>query len=98
MRTIEEIQEELARYQHPLFVFDAEPGYGDEPRLLIRLRTPIEGVIDYRMPLHPRDLAGSQFPWSLQRMLYAALYDYIADMFERTPQSRDEPSSFAKEV
>ena len=91
MRTVEEIRDELLRYQHPLFVFDAEPGYGGEPRLVIRLRTPVEGVDDYRLPLHPRDIAGSQFAWSLQRMLSAGLYDYIADMFAHTPQSRDEP-------
>jgi hypothetical protein len=97
VRTVDEIRGELQRYEHPLFVFDADIGYGDEPRLLIRLRTPIDGVPVYRLPLHPRDLEGPQFPWSLQRMLYAALYDYMADMFLKTPQSREAPSAFPKD-
>lgn len=96
MRTVEEVRAELNRYEHPLFLFDAEPGYEGEPRVVIRLRNPIEGVPEYRLPLHARDIAGSQFPWSLQRMLYAALYDYIADMFARTPQSRDVPTNYRK--
>jgi len=90
VRTVEEVRQQLQRYQHPLFEFDAQEGWGGNPEVRIRLRHPIDGVDEYRLPLHPRDIAGSQFPWSLQRMLYAGLYDYIADMFIRTPQSRDQ--------
>jgi len=93
VRTVEEIRQELDRYEHPLFVFDAEPSADGEACLLIRLRAPIEGIGDYKLPLHPRDTEGIQFPWSLQRMLYAGLYDYMADMFARTPQSRDDMAS-----
>ena len=89
MLTLHDIQLELARYEHPLFLFGAETGNHGEPVMVIRLRTPIEGVDDYRLPLKERDLGGAQLRWNLQRLLYDCIHDFIADMFIHTPQSRD---------
>ncbi|MDZ7639328.1 MAG: hypothetical protein U5J83_13925 [Bryobacterales bacterium] len=68
--------------------FSAETNPHGDAVLIIRLREPIEGVDDYRLVLHERDVGGSQFAWNLQRLLYDCMHDFIAEMFIRTPQSR----------
>lgn len=88
MLTVTEIQQQLARYEHPLLLFEAVADAHGEPVLVIRLRKPLEGVDDYRLRIHERDLGGSQFEWNLQRLLYDCIHDFISDMFVRTPQSR----------
>ena len=40
-------------------------------------------------PIHPRDVAYSQFPWTFQRYLYDCIHDYMVELFIRSPQSRD---------
>ena len=88
MLTAELVEIELARYEHPLFHFSAETNLQDDTVLIIRLRDSNDGVDDYRLILHERDVAGAQFPWNLQRLLYDCMHDYITKMFIRTPQSR----------
>ena len=57
--------------------------------LLIRTKDEIPGVHTYHAPLHPRDIANDQFPWTFQRYLYDCLHDYLVELFLHTPQSRD---------
>ncbi|MEJ5367987.1 MAG: hypothetical protein WHT08_06700 [Bryobacteraceae bacterium] len=87
MTDLEKVRAELARYEHLLFEFGAEEtGAGVE--LVIRLRAPVEGAHVYRAPLHPRDIAHPQFPWSFQRHLYDCMHDYLCELFVRNPQER----------
>jgi hypothetical protein len=43
-------------------------------------------------PLHARDLAHPQFPWTFQKFLYDCLHDYMIELFIRTPTNRDAGS------
>ncbi len=86
---IEKVQAELARYEHALMRFSAREKPDGSIELVIELRQPVEGAHTYYAPIHPRDLAHSQFPWTFQRYLYDCLHDYLVELFVRTPQSRD---------
>lgn len=79
---------ELERYDHALVNFTAREKNGSI-ELVIALKDPNLGQHTYYAPLHPRDIAHPQFPWTLQRYLYDCLHDYLVEMFIRTPQSRD---------
>jgi hypothetical protein len=86
--TAEQVRQELGRYEHPLLCFDAETDTYGRVVMLIRLHQPVEGIDPYRIVLHERDVAGPQFTWNLQRLLYDCIHDFVAEMFVRTPQSR----------
>jgi hypothetical protein len=87
MTDLEKVRSELARYEHLLLDFDAgQTASGVE--LIIRLRAPVEGAHVYRAPLHPRDIAHPQFPWTFQRHLYDCMHDYLCELFVRNPQER----------
>ena len=47
------------------------------------------GLHTYYAPVHSRDIAHAQFPWTFQRYLYDCMHDYLVEMFLRTPQSRE---------
>lgn len=79
---------ELSRYDHRLLAFAAEE-HGGAVELVITLKEPLPGVHTYRAPVHERDLAHPQFPWTFQRYLYDCLHDYLIELFERTPQTRN---------
>jgi len=49
-----------------------------------------EAVHSYSAPIHPRDVAHSQFPWTFQRYLYDCIHDYMVELFVKTPQTRDK--------
>ena len=89
MTPLEKVQAELAKYRHKLLEFDARENEDGSVVLLIRLRQPVEGAHVYEAPLHPRDIALSQFEWNFQRYLYDCLHDYLVELFERTPQNID---------
>ena len=82
------VRAELARYDHALVDFSAREKNG-AIELVIELKNRDLGLHTYYAPLHPRDIAHSQFPWTLQRYLYDCLHDYLVEMFIRTPQSRN---------
>lgn len=88
---LERVLAELRRYDHPLLDFSARQRDDDTVVLVINVRNAPPGVHTYEADLHGRDLAGSQFPWTFQRMLYDCLHDYLVELFTRTPQSRSEP-------
>jgi hypothetical protein len=79
------VESELARYEHPLFIWEAralETGV----EVTVRLKHP--GIHDdpYKFHLKPRELEARAFPWDFQRQLYNYLHDYLVEMFTRSPQ------------
>ncbi len=87
---LEKVRRELRRYRHLVLDFGAEPSGDGGIDLVIRFREPPPGAHIYRAPLHPRDVASSQFSWNLQRYLYDCMHDYLVELFLFTPQSRQE--------
>ena len=79
------MKEQLALYEHPLLLFDAEPN-GEGVEIIIRFRDPEVKVHTYRFQMPPRDLDHPSFAWTFQRQLFDCLHDYFVEMFVRTPQ------------
>jgi len=84
---VEKVRRELARYEHPLFVFDARPA-ADGVEVEIRFKPPEVEVHTYLFLLRPREIEHQQFPWTLQKQLYDCLHDYIIEMFTANPQQK----------
>jgi hypothetical protein len=82
------VRNELARYDHPLFLFHAHPA-SRGVEVQIRFRPLDVEVHTYTFLLQPRDIEHAQFPWTFQRQLYDCLHDYIIEMFTRTPQMQE---------
>lgn len=85
---LEKVQRELARYEHPLFDFDARPA-SNGIEVEIRFKPAGVEVHTYYFVLQPREIEHPQFPWSFQRQLYDCLHDYVIEMFVRNPQRKD---------
>jgi hypothetical protein len=85
---LEKVHEQLVRYEHPLFDFSVREQDG-RIELVIDCKLKNLGLHTYYLELHQRDFESSQFPWTLQRLLYDGMNDYIVEMFTHTPQSRD---------
>ncbi len=85
MPPIDLVREQLRRYEHLLLQFDAEET-SSGVELIIRLKAEVPGAHVYRAPMHPRDIAHPQFPWTFQKFLYDCLHDYLCEMFTRNPQ------------
>jgi arsenate reductase (thioredoxin) len=84
---IQKVRQELARYEHPLFLFEARPA-GEGVEVAIRYRPPAEELHTYLFQLRPREIEHSQFPWTFQKQLYDCLHDYLIEMFTRNPQEK----------
>lgn len=89
MTPIERVRAELARYQHLLLLFEAEPDSSGGVELVIRLKTEVPGAHVYHAPIHPRDIEHAQFAWTFQKYLYDCLHDYLCEMFVSNPQERE---------
>jgi hypothetical protein len=89
---LQRVLDQLAQYEHPLLAFDARQK-GDAVEVIIQFKNPPLPVHTYYFEVHPRDLESPQFEWNFQRQLYDSLHDYFIEMFQRTPQSRNEPIS-----
>ncbi len=85
---VEKVRQELARYAHPLFDFEARPA-GDGVEIEIRFKPPDVELHTYSLRLRPREIEHAQFPWAFQKQLYDCLHDYIIEMFTRNPQQKD---------
>lgn len=86
MTSLEIIQSELERYEHPFFEFSAlETKQGVE--LCIRSKVTNVHSPEYRLKLAERDLQSTQFPWTFQRLLYDCLTDYVVELFTRSPMT-----------
>ena len=71
---LEKVRRELERYSHPLLDFSAREREGTL-ELIIDLKNKPDGIHTYYLEIHPRDLANTQFPWTLQRMIFDGLHD-----------------------
>ena len=89
---LQRVLDQLAQYEHPLLAFDARQK-DDAVEVIIQFKNPPVPVHTYYFEVHPRDLESPQFEWNFQRQLYDSLHDYFVEMFQRTPQSRNEPIS-----
>ncbi len=86
--SLEKVRRELARYEHPLFAFEARPA-GEDVEIEIRFKPPDVQVHTYLFRLRPREVEHAQFPWTFQKQLYDCLHDYIIEMFTANPQRKD---------
>lgn len=88
MTPLEQVEEQIARYDHALLRFGARENHG-EIELVITLKEPPPGMHTYYAPIHLRDIEHPQFAWTFQRYLYDCMHDYLVEMFLLTPQSRE---------
>jgi len=86
MSTLERVREELSKYEHPFFDFEAREK-GEEVEMVIRSKVPNVLSPEYRITLNARDIGSSQFQWTFQKLLYDCLTDYVVELFTRDPQS-----------
>ncbi len=82
---LEKVRQELARYEHPLFAFEARPA-ADGVEIQIRFKPDGVEVPNYAFLLRPREIENKQFPWTFQKQLYDCLHDYVIEMFTSNPQ------------
>ena len=87
MSPLEIVTEELGKYEHPFFVFEAGPASDNDVELRIHSKIPDVLSPTYRIILSERDLRSSQFPWTFQRLLYNCLTDYVVELFTRSPMT-----------
>jgi len=85
----EKVSAELARYEHPLFVFGAHAA-AEGVEVEIRYSQADPQVHTYIFLLRPREIENRQFPWTFQKQLYDCLHDFIIEMFTCNPQRQDE--------
>jgi hypothetical protein len=90
MDSLAKVRDQLARYEHPLFAFAARATEAGPVLLVVTLKTPVAGAEPYAAEVHERDIAHPQFAWHFQRFLYDCLHDYVAELFTRNPQQREE--------
>ncbi len=84
---VKKVRQELARYDHPLFVFEARPAR-EGVEVEIRFKPSEVEVHPYQFLLRPREIEHAQFPWTFQKQLYDCLHDYIIEMFTSNPQRK----------
>ena len=84
MSSLQRVREELAKYEHPFFEFDAREK-GDDVEMLIRSKVPDVLSPQYRITLNERDIQSSQFQWTFQKLLYDCLTDYVVELFTKNP-------------
>ena len=84
---LEKVDQELARYEHPLFRFATQPA-GSGVLLSIDLREGLGVEHQYEITHHEREIDNRQFPWTFQKLLYDCMHDFVVEMFERNPQMK----------
>src|SRR5262249_51348774 len=84
MTPLERVREELGKYEHPFFDFDARQK-GEDVEMLIRSRVPNVLSPEYRITLKDRDISNPQFQWTFQKLLYDCLTDYVVELFTKNP-------------
>ena len=84
MSLVDRVREELSLYEHPFFDFEAREK-GDAVEMVIRSKVPNVLSPEYRIVLDERDVQSSQFRWSLQKLLYGCLTDYVVELFTKNP-------------
>lgn len=85
-RRLQKVVQELARYEHPLFQWEARTSRRDGVDVVVSLKQPHSDVHVYNFHLSPREIDANAFQWDFQRQLYNYLHDYLVEMFTRSPQ------------
>jgi hypothetical protein len=85
---LDKVRAELARYEHPLFDWDAA---GSPRGVEVTVRLKDRGIYDepYRFYLIAREIDAPAFQWDFQRQLYNYLHDFVVEMFMRSPHIRE---------
>ena len=86
MNSAERVRDELAKYEHPMFGFEARETDGGV-ELIIRSKVADVLSPEYKITLAERDLQSRQFPWTLQKLLYDCLTDYVVELFTKNPMT-----------
>jgi hypothetical protein len=86
MSSIDRVRQELEKYEHPFFQFEAKENE-EGVELLIHSKVPDVLSPTYRITFNERDLKSSQFPWTFQKLLYDCLTDYIVELFTKSPMT-----------
>jgi hypothetical protein len=86
MTSAQRVRDELAKYEHPLFGFEAREA-ADGVELIIRAKVPDVLSPEYKITLAERDLQSRQFPWTFQKLLYDCLTDYVVELFAKNPMT-----------
>ena len=86
MTSLERVRDELSRYEHPFFFFEAQQT-ADGVELIIRSKVPDVLSPEYKITFSDRDLQSSQFPWTFQKLLYDCLTDYVVELFTKSPMT-----------
>jgi len=86
MTPVDRVREELEKYEHPFFAFEAREANGG---VEVVIRSKVPGVLspEYKITFAERDLRSSQFPWTFQKLLYDCLTDYVVELFTRSPMT-----------
>lgn len=85
---VEKVLQELARYEHPLFEFNAREKAGGVEIEICLKSSPVP-IHTYFYQMHRRDIEHPQFSWMFQQQLYNCLHDYVIEMFSRNPQMKE---------
>ncbi len=85
---LQKVREELARYEHPLFAFDARRA-AEGVEVVIRFKPDQPEVHTYIYLLRAREIESRQFPWIFQKQLYDCLHDFVIEMFTTNPQRQN---------
>lgn len=86
MNSLERVNAELRRYNHPLVSFAASTAAANEGvDVHLQLRDPSVSDHKYTIHLAPRDLENPRFVWAFQKILYDSLHDYIIELFTDRP-------------
>jgi hypothetical protein len=84
---VSKVRDELEKYEHPLFTFEARNGaVAESVDVVIRFEPARKDVHEYIFQLRSREIEHTQFPWTFQKHLYDCLHDYVIEMFTRNPQ------------
>jgi hypothetical protein len=86
LNSLEKVNAELRRYNHPLVSFTASATDVEEG-VDVHLRLRDSSVSDHTYTIHlaPRDLGNPRFAWAFQKILYDSLHDYIIELFADRP-------------
>ena len=89
MSSLERVREELAKYEHPFFEFEALERDGQDGGVEMVIRSKVKDVHspEYRITFVERDIQSTQFAWTFQKLLYDCLTDYVVELFTKSPMT-----------
>jgi hypothetical protein len=83
LSSLEKIQAELRRYEHPLLEFQAVEHPGGV-QVIISLK--VADILEpYTFVIPHRDLQDPRYGWRFQNLLFNYIHDYMIETFTHTP-------------